>query len=455
MIILDENERVGISEALQGEYVQGLMDKYDVKRKLRNKRRERQLREFHIPYDKGLATVLRYLGDQIEHENCVEGVLAWIAQTQCQNRTSTNPLLPILIWKVFLVHNENPTIFQYGLEILIHCTSIGEMKIQTPDPPYSKAKDPTSQEICDAVINNSIYWNENTLNLISELAKRHSEHLQVHERVLALLEAIFCPLNVNDLTKETSLAYWSKYSPIYRSIFKMTYPELIIRGLMRVHDGFPDILRLALSIMWKLCIDEEHSKKFIEMDAFKLVYDVMFYWPKHPEIINQGALCLAALSSTRWLIEDIFMEYDIPTLLLNSIDSFCPYNEICYNLFYTVSSIINRSAEQRLRFVRPNTIVKEKNLIALILKAYSIHHDNDRIIGIIVKLISAIMADEAIFSVIPILKALLTDIYSRFHDCRELGSAAQEILQRIPEAYTIPMDAIEPQIVIEFKMLSI
>ncbi|VDO04434.1 unnamed protein product [Rodentolepis nana] len=413
----------------------------------------------NIPYDKGLSAVLRYLGDKIEHENCVEGVLDWIAQTQCRNGASTHPFLPLLTWKVFLVHNENPKIFQYGLEILIHCTSVGEMKIQAPDPPSSRAEQPTSQEICDAVINNSIYWNENTLNLISELARRHSEHLKVHERALALLEAIFCPLRTNDLTQEARLTYWSKYSLIYRSVFKMVYPELIIRGLMKVHDGFPDILRIALSTMWKLCIDEENSKKFLEMDAFKLVYDVMYYWPKHPEIINQGALSLTALSSSRWMIEDILMQYDIPTLLLNSLDTFCLYNEICYNLFYTVGSIINHSAEQVLRFVRPGAIMKEKNLIALILKAYSIHHDNDRIIGTLIKLISTIMADdailEAIFSAIPTLKALLTEIYSRFHNCRELGSAAQEVLQRIPVAYNIPMDAIEPDILIDFKMLSI
>ena len=40
-----------------------------------------------------------------------------------------------------------------------------------------------------------------------------------------------------------------------------------------------------------------NAKLFIEMDAFKLVYDTMFFFPKHPGIINQGALCLAALAS--------------------------------------------------------------------------------------------------------------------------------------------------------------
>ncbi|VUZ48857.1 unnamed protein product, partial [Hymenolepis diminuta] len=213
MIILDQNERIGITEAVQREYVQRLMDKYEPKRKLRSKRREKQLHEFNIPFSKGLAEVLRYLGDQIEHENCVEGVLAWIAQTQCQNGASTNPFLPLLIWKVILVHDENPAIFQYGLEILIHCTSVGEMQIQTPVQVSSNAENPSSQEICDVIINNSIYWNENTLSLISKLAKRHSEHLQVHERVLALLEAIFCPLEVNNLTREAQLSYWSKYGP--------------------------------------------------------------------------------------------------------------------------------------------------------------------------------------------------------------------------------------------------
>ncbi|KAM3175635.1 hypothetical protein ACTXT7_008119 [Hymenolepis weldensis] len=522
MIILDQNERIGITEAVQREYVQRLMDKYEPKRKLRSKRREKQLHEYtavqerehlhdgslvangivqaqqvgckvtqlmlvvadatkvhfrrsggeeqavghrisamaiNIPFDKGLAEVLRYLGDQIEHENCVEGVLAWIAQTQCQNGASTNPFLPLLIWKVILVHNENPAIFQYSLEILIHCTSVGEMQIQTPVQISSNAENPSSQEVCDAIINNSIYWNENTFNLISELAKRHSEHLQVHERVLALLEAIFCPLEVNNLTREAQLTYWSKYGTIYRSICKMIYPELIIKGLMKVHDGFADILRIALAIMWKLCIDEENSRKFIEMGAFKLVYDAMFYWPKHPEIVNQGALSLAALSSSRWLIEDILMQYDIHTLLLNSIDTFCLYDEVCYNLFYTVNSIINRSAEQVLRFVRPNTIVKEQNLIALISKAYSIHHDNERIIGILVKLLGVIMSNdailEAIFSVIPTLKAFLTEIYGRFRNCRGLGTAARQILNRIPEAYDVSMATVEPQILDEFKMLSI
>lgn len=135
------------------------------------------------------------------------------------------------------------------------------MQVQTPVQASSNAENPSSQEICDVIINNSIYWNENTLNLISELAKRHSEHPQVHERVLALLEAIFCPLEVNNLTREAQLTYWSKYGPIYRSICKMIYPELIIRGLMKVHDGFADILRIALAIMWKLCIDGKLNNK--------------------------------------------------------------------------------------------------------------------------------------------------------------------------------------------------
>ncbi|VUZ48856.1 unnamed protein product [Hymenolepis diminuta] len=195
------------------------------------------------------------------------------------------------------------------------------------------------------------------------------------------------------------------------------------------------------------------------MGAFKLVCDIMFYWPKHPEVVNQGALSLAALSSSRWLTEDTLMQYDIPTLLLNSIDTFCLYDEVCYNLFYAINSIINRSAEQVLRFVHPNTIIKEQNLIALISKAYSTHHDNDRIIGILVKLLGTIMTNdailEAIFSVIPTLKAFLTEIYSRFQNCRGLGAAARQILNRIPGAYDVVMDTVEPQILDEFKMLSI
>lgn len=45
------------------------------------------------------------------------------------------------------------------------------------------------------------------------------------------------------------------------------------------------------------------------MGAFKLVYDIMFYWPKHLEIVNQGALSLAALSSSSrfwWYATDFY-----------------------------------------------------------------------------------------------------------------------------------------------------
>ncbi|KAM7535505.1 hypothetical protein Aperf_G00000092851 [Anoplocephala perfoliata] len=399
--------------------------------------------EREIPLDKGLAAVLHYLSDQIEHENCVEGVLAWIAQSHCRSGASTHPLLPLHIWKVFLIHDENPAIFEHGLEILIHCTSIGEMRLQAAAPITSENDGTASWEFFNTLRYNSTCWNETSLALISKLAKRHSEHLRVHEKVFVLLEAIFCPLNVNDLTQEAQLSYWSKYGPIYRSLCNMDYPDLIIKALMRVHDGYAGILRIALAVMWKLCIDQNNAKKFIDLGAFKLVYDTMYYWPKHPGIINQGALCLAALSSTRLLKEEALMQVDIITLFLDSVYTFCHYTDICYNLFYAIGAIINQSAEQVLRFVRPNIKDKERGIVALIFKANMVHHDNDRILGILLSLLEVIMANdgtlEAIVDDIPALRRLLTKIKYRFSNPGELGMVAQRILNRIPDAYNLGM----------------
>lgn len=187
----------------------------------------------------------------------MEGVLAWIAQTQCRNRASTHPLLLLYIWKIFLIHDENPAIFEHGLEILIHCTSIGEMRLQAAAPITSKNDGPVSPELFNTLRNNSTFWNESSLALISRLAKRHSDYLRVHEKVFILLEVIFCPSKVSSLTQEVQLAYWSKYGPVYRSICDMDYPELIIKALRRVHVGYANILRMALAIMWKLCIDRK------------------------------------------------------------------------------------------------------------------------------------------------------------------------------------------------------
>ncbi|VDM22839.1 unnamed protein product [Hydatigera taeniaeformis] len=317
-----------------------------------------------IPYEYGLSTILHYLVDQLEHENCVEGVLSWIADTHCRNEASTDPLLPLHVWRIFLVHQENPAIVQHGLAVLAHCTSVGEMRLQAARPVAadSGVEDPTSAEFYDTLIDNSTCWNEASLALVSKLANRHVENIQVHVNVLVLLEAILCPLELTNLELESQFIYWSKCRTIFRKICEMDYPEMITKALKRVHMGYANILRIALAVLWKLSIDHVNARQFIAMDAFKLVYDVMFYFPKHPNIINQGALCLAALVSQsmfsrpldnrlesvdkKQLNEETITSIDVVPLLLDSIYTFCFFSEICYNLFFAVKAIINRSGER-------------------------------------------------------------------------------------------------------------
>lgn len=441
MILKDVNNRTGIREAFQSDYVQSLMDRYDAHRKLRRQRLEKQLCECNIPYEHGLSAMLHYLVDQLEHENCVEGVLSWIAETQCRNEASTNPLLPLHVWRIFLVHQENPVIVQHGLAILAHCTSVGEMRLQAARPIAADGgvEDPTSAEFYDTLIDNSTCWNETSLALVSKLAKRHMDSVQVHVNVLVLLEAILCPLQLTNLELESQLAYWSKCGAIIRKICEMEYPEVITKALMRVHMGYANILRIALAVLWKLSIDHVNAKRFIAMDAFKLVYDAMFYFPKHPGIINQGALCLAALASQRSMREETVTSIDVLPLLLDSIYAFCFFSDICYNLFYTASAIINRSAEQVLRFVRPRLKDCRRGLVALIFKAYSVHRDDDRVLSILVSILKVVMANdgvlEAIINDLPALKSLLVEVCERFPNVEELGGIARQTLERIPEAF--------------------
>ncbi|KAL5968402.1 Serine/threonine kinase-like domain-containing protein STKLD1 [Taenia solium] len=395
MIATDANSRTGIKEASQNDYVKSVMDRYDVQRKLRRQRLERQLCECNIPYEHGLSTMLHYLVDQLEHENCVEGVLSWIAETQCCNEASTHPLLPLHVWRIFLVHHENPAIVQHGLAILAHCTSVGEMRLQAARAVAvdGGVEDPTSAEFYDTLIDNSTCWNETSLALVSKLAKCHVDSIQVHVNVLVLLEAILCPLELSNVELESQLAYWSKCRVIMRKVCEMDYPEMITKALMRVHMGHANILRIALAVLWKLSIDHVNARRFIAMDAFKLVYDAMFYFPKHPGIINQGALCLAALVSQRTLKEETITSVDIVPLLLNSIHAFCFFSDICYNLFYAVSAIINRSAELVLRFVQPRLKDCRRGLVALMFKAYSTHRDDNRVLGILVGILQVVMAN--------------------------------------------------------------
>ena len=203
--------------------------------------------------------MLRCLGDQLEHENCVEGVLDWIAKTHCRDGASTDPLLPLHIWRIFLVHQDNPKIVEYGLSILTHCTSVGEMRFQAPRliSVEEGNADPASAEFYDTLIDNSTCWNETGLALVCKLANKHLYSLEVHLNILVLLETIFCPLELTDLELDSQIAYWSKYETIFRRVCEMDYPQIITKALMRVHEGHANLLRIALAVMWKLCIDRE------------------------------------------------------------------------------------------------------------------------------------------------------------------------------------------------------
>ena len=217
----------------------------------------------NIPYEHGLKAMLRFLGDELENENCVEGVLEWIAKTHCRDGASTDPLLPLHIWRIFLVHQENPRIIQHGLTIMIHCTSIGEMRFESPRliTPEAGNDDPASAEFYDTLIDNSTCWNEKGLAFVCNLANKHLIYPEVHLNILVLLEAVLCPLQLTDLELDSQIAYWSKYVTIFRSLCEMDYPQIIIKALMRVHEGHANLLRIALAVMWKLCIHRELERK--------------------------------------------------------------------------------------------------------------------------------------------------------------------------------------------------
>lgn len=40
-----------------------------------------------------------------------------------------------------------------------------------------------------------------------------------------------------------------------------------------------------------------NATKFVEMGAYQGVFDAMFFFPQHVNILNEGAHCLAALTS--------------------------------------------------------------------------------------------------------------------------------------------------------------
>lgn len=201
-----------------------------------------------------MSVILEYLGDQIEHENCCAAVLKWIAETQCKSESNLPDLVPLYVWRVFDVHKLNPVIAEHGFTILTHCTSVGKMHVKEASHIASNME-PSAPVYFEKLLDNSIYWNYNTLKVIYDLTLRHMDSLCVHRNSLALLEAIFCPTDRISLQNKAENEYWLKYSPIYRTVAEIGFPEIIIKALMKVHMGYADILRPALSILWKLCID--------------------------------------------------------------------------------------------------------------------------------------------------------------------------------------------------------
>ncbi|VDD75091.1 unnamed protein product [Mesocestoides corti] len=439
MIILDAEKRVGITQVFESAYQQSLMDRYDCERKLRRKRLMKPTSECNPPTERGLSAMLRFLTEEIENENCIAAALTWIAETHCRNEAYLPALLPLHVWRVFLVHKENPVIVQHGIAILTHCTSVGRMYVREPTifPPNT---DSDLLSCCDLLIDNSTYWNEITLRLVCDLATRHMDTLGVHINVLALLEVIFCPTTCLCFQKKTEKEYWARHGGVVRKVCEIGFSEIILKALTKVHLGNVDILRPALAVLWKLCIDDQNAKQFIEMGAFKLVYDTMFFFPKHPGIINQGALCLAALATEEALHEDMFTKVDVLPLLLNTIYEFCGYTDIFYNLMLCVNVIIRRSEEQILRFVQPHIKDQGRGLVALIFKAYAVHRDNQRIIAILVSTLEVVMGYdgilEALIDDLCAMKALLEEVCSRFPSVENLGDVARRTLEGLPEVYS-------------------
>ncbi len=143
------------------------------------------------------------------------------------------------------------------------------MKICEPRE-IPEGTDPSSTHYYESLIDNSTYWNDNTLEVVYKLAKRHMSAYFVHRNVLALLEAIFCPTRHIAIRRDTEQHYWQRYRDVFCKVTKMGFPVIILKALLKVHMGQADILRTGLAVLWKLCIDREFGActKSTDNDSF-------------------------------------------------------------------------------------------------------------------------------------------------------------------------------------------
>lgn len=188
------------------------------------------------------------------HQNCIDIGLDWILKTQCLD-VPRQTYLPNLTWKAILLHGESPSISQNALDILIHCTRIGEMQIQE----YSSSALRTNlvdlpiRDACECVLSNFTAWNEQSLFVISNLVEKHPNNVVIHEKVLRLLETILTPPEIaNDPDLPDRNSHSIRVQSYYGIICRLVYPRLIIESLRKVHDGNGGLLRAALTVMSRI-----------------------------------------------------------------------------------------------------------------------------------------------------------------------------------------------------------
>nr|VZI34212.1 unnamed protein product [Spirometra erinaceieuropaei] len=324
MITPDANERISIEELHAHEYTQALLEFTDSKRKLRKKRMMRPLSECNLPSTGGLRAILNYLTDNIEHENCAAACLAWVAENACRAGADVPDLLPLHVWRAILVHNENSLVAEHALAILAHCTVVGKMHLE--DAKSTASMGPNETTFLETLIDNSTFWNANTFQMIYDLIEKHASVDRVLGNGFALLDAVFCPPGHISFQRKVENAFWEKHAKLCQKLCEMGFVDLILGALRKVREGISELLRPALSVLWKLSVDQKQALHFIhcvnmdnESKAIKCLDDIYRTHFDNLTIIEAVCSVADAMLSYDGIVEALVGELDKIKRLLKEI----------------------------------------------------------------------------------------------------------------------------------------
>ncbi|BHF73234.1 JUN phosphorylation [Sparganum proliferum] len=391
----------------------------------------------NLPCTGGLRAILNYLTDNIEHENCAAACLAWVAENACRAGADVPDLLPLHVWRAILVHNENSLVAEHALAILAHCTVVGKMHLE--DAKSTASMGPNETTFLETLIDNSTYWNANTFQMIYDLIEKHSSVDRVLGNGFALLDAVFCPPGHISFQRNVENAFWEKHGKLCQKLCEMGFVDLILGALRKVQEGISELLRPALSVLWKLSVDRKNAKSFIGKGAFVAVYDAMKAYPQHIGILNQAALCISALASETALTEEALTDLDVSALLLTMVENFLSYPDLCHNALLAMSTILHRSEKQALHFIHCVNMDNESKAIKCLDDIYRTHFDNLTIIEAVCSVADAMLSYdgivEALVGELDKIKRLLKEIFNRFPVIHGIGDVCASALRKIPAEY--------------------